>query len=339
MKLITEPTELQKKFLELQDDYSEYYWATAWAGVDSEAFEYLRTHEDKIKQIVVGISFHHTDPEFIDKFLENKLVKYDEQENGIFHPKLFLFLNSDSDWKLLIGSANFTNSAFTKNTEATMLVTSEDDGANKILLDTKKFINAQWDKAGYFNVDILEIYKSGKQKTKPDNDSSYIRLIKDSKKNTQTENEKNKYELFWEGLIGYNNFRINFPANRNPSKSNYLQIRVSVSGLSWRYLIRENNGEVGLYIEQRNRPEEYKEIYRELHQQKKKIETDFGDELDWVPPKEDMIHCQIRKLLSGGGYANTKNWNDIYSEMCETMNRFEKALSPHIENLRTVKKP
>lgn len=158
MKLITNSKTLEMHFLRIQNEYSEYYWATAWAGVGSKPFENLRTLESKIKQIVVGIHFYQTHPDFIEQFLNNDSVKYIMQPDGTFHPKLFLFYNNDDNWELLIGSANFTNSAFTNNTEVTMIVTSKDKGAGNILWDAKKFIKAKWDKAIEFDDELLQKY-------------------------------------------------------------------------------------------------------------------------------------------------------------------------------------
>ena len=89
MKLITTAKELEKEFRRLTQQYENFYWATAWAGVGSKHFENLLANKDKIKKIVVGIHFYQTHPDFIETFLEHKNIQFVNQPQGTFHPKLY----------------------------------------------------------------------------------------------------------------------------------------------------------------------------------------------------------------------------------------------------------
>ncbi len=42
--------------------------------------------------------------------------------DGVFHPKLYLFENDPKEWECIIGSPNFTKSAFEDNSETAMLI-------------------------------------------------------------------------------------------------------------------------------------------------------------------------------------------------------------------------
>jgi len=160
MKLITKSTDLEKEFLRLQNDYDNFYWLTAWASSNSKSFKSLITHQDKIKKIVVGIHFYQTHPDFIETFLNSANIKYIKQPEGTFHPKIFLFYNDDNDWELLIGSANFTNAAFTINTEATSLISHHDNNAGKLLKDIFALIDDTWESAKPFDKAELDNYKN-----------------------------------------------------------------------------------------------------------------------------------------------------------------------------------
>ena len=138
MKLITNSKTLEKQFLRLLDKYSKYYWLSAWASSKSAPFDKLVRNEQRIGKIVVGIHFYQTHPDFIETFIESKNVKYIKQPEGTFHPKIFLFYNNDNDWEILVGSANFTNAAFTVNTEISTLIKSTDLDAPEILAETFK---------------------------------------------------------------------------------------------------------------------------------------------------------------------------------------------------------
>jgi hypothetical protein len=161
MKLITTHKKLNSEFLRLMNDYNEYHWATAWAGIDSEVFDLLVKNTSRIKKMVVGIHFYQTHPDFIEAFLNHKEVKFFHQPDGTFHPKMYLFYNDDENWEMIIGSPNFTRGAFGHNTESSLLVSSKDFGASNVLKDTIKFIDKQWHQAKYFEAgELMGYYKT-----------------------------------------------------------------------------------------------------------------------------------------------------------------------------------
>ena len=159
MKLIITATELETEFKRLTRQYNKYYWATAWAGVSSTLFSELTTRKDKIEKIIVGIHFYQTHPDFIETFLDSNKIKFIKQPEGTFHPKLYLFYDNVNKWELLVGSANFTNEAFTRNTEATTLIKSNDDNAEKILKTAFNIIEKSWNEAKKFTKPELEKYR------------------------------------------------------------------------------------------------------------------------------------------------------------------------------------
>ncbi|WP_299002647.1 phospholipase D family protein [uncultured Tenacibaculum sp.] len=167
MKIITTPKKLENEFLKSLESYSNYYWTTAWASSKSKPFKKLLENQDKIKKIVVGIHFYQTHPEFIETLIDNENVRFIKQPKGTFHPKLFLFYNNLEDWNLIVGSANFTNSAFTENTEVSTVITSKDLNSKKTLETIFDFIENKWEEAKYFDRDELENYKTVWQNHKP----------------------------------------------------------------------------------------------------------------------------------------------------------------------------
>jgi len=160
MKLMTTAEELKKEFRRLIKRYDRFYWATAWAS-DGDIFDDLIKNKSKIQKIIVGIHFYQTDPKFIGKFLDNENVKFIEQPDGTFHPKLYLFTNNSNEWTLIIGSANFTNAAFSKNTEASLLLTSGDNSSNNIYTNTLEFIEQKFNEKDCkrFNEEDLRKYE------------------------------------------------------------------------------------------------------------------------------------------------------------------------------------
>lgn len=126
MKLISEPKELRFLFQKNLKWCENLYFATAWASPIKGLFKKLLENRRKIKLGVVGIHFYQTHPDFIKEFIDDKKVKFVMQTSGTFHPKIYLFQRDDK-WRLLVGSANFTNAAFTENSEICVQITNEDD--------------------------------------------------------------------------------------------------------------------------------------------------------------------------------------------------------------------
>ena len=159
MKLITTATELEKEFRRLTKQYDNFSWATAWASSSSTLFTDLLNNKTKIQKIVVGIHFYQTHPEFIEAFLNDKKVRFIQQPEGTFHPKLYLFYKNSDSWEIIIGSANFTNEAFTRNTEASILLSNKDNNASDTYTNAIKLIEQTFNDGKTFNKADLEKYR------------------------------------------------------------------------------------------------------------------------------------------------------------------------------------
>lgn len=159
MKLLIKSKELQREFKRLIKQYDKFYWATAWASSSSIFFNDLIENKEKIKKIVVGIHFYQTHPDFIEEFIENMNVRFIQQPEGTFHPKIYLFSNSKNDWELLISSANFTKSAFLENTEASVLLSSEDEKPNENYENAIELVETAWLDGKTFNSEDLKNYR------------------------------------------------------------------------------------------------------------------------------------------------------------------------------------
>ena len=144
MKLIYKSEELTEVFGRLMNQYNEYLWTVAWADFNFKLSDLLKKEKKRIKKLCVGLHFFGTKPDFLKEFCNHQGVRFIEQPTGTYHPKLYLFRNSDTEWELLIGSCNYTNSAFTNNTEVSVLISSSDQLNDTFYKDTIKFIDEQW---------------------------------------------------------------------------------------------------------------------------------------------------------------------------------------------------
>ena len=118
MNLLIGKKEIEKEFIRLMRDYQNYYWVSAWAGIDFTCFYDLKKNQEKIGRIIIGTFFDQTHPDFIEEFSGNRNVKFVMQEKGVgtFHPKVYLFQNNKYEWDLLVGIMNFTSAGFNTNT-------------------------------------------------------------------------------------------------------------------------------------------------------------------------------------------------------------------------------
>ena len=112
----------------------------------------LEKIKDKPTKLLCSFDMGITQLSGIKKLLENGVdVKVYKSNEGTFHPKIWLF-GKNSQWKMLIGSANLTRAALIDNVEASVLVEEQAITSNALL-----FFNYLWDKENSSSVSIEEI--------------------------------------------------------------------------------------------------------------------------------------------------------------------------------------
>ncbi len=117
-------------------------WAVAWATTSAPRFKQLRRNREKIYQLTVGTQFYQTDPEFIAAFNEHPNAGFVLETSGVFQPKVYYFEHGNGHWDCVVGSLNFTDAAFSRNSEAALRINQDDADAES----TRKEITAALDK-------------------------------------------------------------------------------------------------------------------------------------------------------------------------------------------------
>lgn len=158
MRIISDANELNRTLIKAIQDFNHISFAVAWASNSSKASEYLFKAAEKISNSTVGLHFHQTHPDFIYRFLDNYNIKYIHQKDGIYHPKIYLFWNDKNSWTALIGSANFTQSALTNNSEA-MIQIDQDDNEPQVFDDIKNLLDSYHQQARLLTLEEYERYK------------------------------------------------------------------------------------------------------------------------------------------------------------------------------------
>jgi hypothetical protein len=147
-----------------------------------------------------------------------------------------------------------------------------------------------------------------------------------------------RYEIryrFWSGLLGRAKTRTQLHASIFPGQYSYIQTGAGKYGISYNYTIRKHDAYVELYIDRGDGAEkENKAIFDKLHESISTIEQDFGEPLEWQRLEGKRV-CRIMKTIDIGGYRDDESkWPEIQDAMIDAMIRLEKALRPHIENLK-----
>lgn len=140
----------EKKIIQLIKSCKSFSIAVAWA-TSNKVFKAIQKHQNKLEMMIVGIDFWQTHPVVLT-WMQNsgKSNMYIGQcQGGIFHPKVFYFEfdNQKEHNTLIIGSANLTSAAFSRNEEACVGVKidkSDDSGLSML---------AKWRKNGIPIVD------------------------------------------------------------------------------------------------------------------------------------------------------------------------------------------
>lgn len=147
MILLTTPIQIRNKLISLIKECNTMQLGVAWASANHEVFKTLIDNKDKISKLVVGTHFFQTDPIFLEHFLDNDKVRVIYETGEVFHPKIYYFKFKDR-WECLIGSANFTNGAMSKNKEILVSFSSEDKDIHQTEQEIWMTIN-EWFKEGY----------------------------------------------------------------------------------------------------------------------------------------------------------------------------------------------
>jgi len=145
--------------------------------------------------------------------------------------------------------------------------------------------------------------------------------------------EAKRYEFFAQ-LLERSNARTSLFRNVSPvGYQNWLWAGAGKSGLAWAYVVRKNDARVELYIYPGS-IEDAKNQFDHFRARREEIEVAFGETLEWNYIEGRKQHYVSAKASRGGGLAGEDKWPELHDDLVDRMIRLEKALKPHIANLR-----
>ncbi|TWU08893.1 hypothetical protein CA54_41320 [Symmachiella macrocystis] len=141
MKFLSSPSEVESVLAKQISTCKSLRWAVAWASCNTKLFTKLVESKDKIDQLIIGIHFYQTDPDFIEQFLDHPNVKFVMNPDGVFHPKMYLFEHDGGNWFCVTGSSNFTKGGLSSNSEVAVAFDKNDDVENSNYLSIDSTLN------------------------------------------------------------------------------------------------------------------------------------------------------------------------------------------------------
>jgi HKD family nuclease len=97
-------------------EHDEIQIAVAW-GYNGTLADLLMKNSAKFRSVTFGLNGFATSPDLVNRLIGTKNAFIAKADNGIFHPKLYLFRTGQKA-EAIVGSANFTNGGLGRNHEA-----------------------------------------------------------------------------------------------------------------------------------------------------------------------------------------------------------------------------
>jgi hypothetical protein len=142
---------------------------------------------------------------------------------------------------------------------------------------------------------------------------------------------------FWSQLLERAKGKTKLHGSISPGESSWIGTATGVRGLSYNYVIRQQEGGVELYIDRgKDSGDENKTIFDSLAAEKEAIEGVVGRPLEWQR-LDTKRASRIRITLKDVGYRDEEaRWPALQDALIDAMVRLDKALAPRISKLKVA---
>lgn len=140
---------------------------------------------------------------------------------------------------------------------------------------------------------------------------------------------------WWASLIERSIAVSKTHAHITPSEHGWISASAGVRGLSFNYVVMQDECRVELYIDRgKDSVQENKQIFDQLYANRDAIDKSFGLPLVWER-LEGRRASRIQYTRAEGGYRSPEEqWPQIQDKTIRDMDKFEKALQPYIRQLK-----
>lgn len=140
---------------------------------------------------------------------------------------------------------------------------------------------------------------------------------------------------WWTTLIERSGKITKLHAHITPGEYSWIGASSGIRGLNFNYVVTQDECAAELYIDRgKDSEQENKSIFDQLLANKDQIDASFGEALSWER-LEGKRACRIRHTQTGGGYRSPEDqWPALQDAIIKDMDRLEKALRPHLKQLK-----
>ncbi|MFM7201823.1 MAG: DUF4268 domain-containing protein [Myxococcota bacterium] len=138
---------------------------------------------------------------------------------------------------------------------------------------------------------------------------------------------------FWRELLAHARQRTTLFSRVNPSRDSWLGTGAGKTGLSYNFVVKQEETRAELYINTLNR-ELNKAHFDKLFEQRAGIDAAFGEKLVWQRLNEKNP-CRIGHVLSLGGWTNRSCWPEVIAATVDAMLRLHAVLHPYVQRLES----
>lgn len=162
------------------------------------------------------------------------------------------------------------------------------------------------------------------------------KAVEETKQKASCEGSKERRRKYWSQLLEkYNTIDDNFK-NVHPTTDCWLNCGSGVSGCAFSFTITENFVSIDLYISLFDASVN-KAIFDDLFAQKEKLESQFGNKIDWQR-LNDKKACRICYKNTNYNIKNISEWNKCVDFHCKHMpafiNTFKKPLKEICDKIK-----
>ena len=129
---------------------------------------------------------------------------------------------------------------------------------------------------------------------------------------------------FWKQLLQVMNEQSDLFKNISPSKDNWIGCGSGHSGIAYSFVVTSNYARIELWIIGKTQ-EENKQIFDNIFSKKEKIESSFGDHLDWQR-RDDGKGSRIAYWLRDVNVFNEEDWPEMINFLTSNMVKFEGSI-------------
>lgn len=119
----------------------------------------------------------------------------------------------------------------------------------------------------------------------------------------------------------------------NPGPHSYISAGSGIRGVTYTYVVSEDQSRVELYIDRGKGSEvETKAIFDKIAAQREDIQEKFGDQLLWQR-LDNRRACRVRWDLDAGYRSSEEKWDGIQASLTDAMRRLHLVLQPRLDAL------